>query len=292
MSGRGRLITGTTRVLCILGHPIAHSLSPVMHNRAIEALGLDYVYVAFDVAPQELGRAVQGLRALGVAGATVTIPHKEAVLAFVDEMEESVRWTGAANTLVMRQDGALVATNTDVDGVRGALQAAGLRPAGGKAVVLGAGGAARAIVAALVQEGCRHIVVLNRSPERARRLVEELAPRASPCLLEADALSEQSLRRHLADAQLLCHATPTGMHPHGDQSPVPRELVRPPLAVLDAVYRPARTRLLAQALAQGCRVASGVDWLVCQGVEAFQRWTGHRPDPALLKGALMEVLEP
>jgi shikimate dehydrogenase len=265
----GAIHAGTA--LCgIVLHPAGHTRSPAMHNAAFAALGIDAVYLAFDVAPPALGAAIAGARALGIRQLAVSIPHKEAVMAHLDEVDETARRIGAVNT-VTRHGARLVGSNTDWLGVVRALEREGSLD-GRRAVVLGAGGTARAAIFGLRERGTR-VTVLNRRVARAEAVAAELgAERAGP-LTELAELSYD----------LLVHATPVGLRE--DASPVPAEAIRPGAVVLDAVYDPDPTRLLRDAHARGARPISGKWLLVEQAREQIHLWTGHLPDASVLARA-------
>lgn len=253
-------ISPRTRLCGILLHPAGHTRSPAMHNAAFRALGVDAVYLAFDVAPELLGAAVAGARALGVAQLAVSIPHKQAVMEHLDEVDEVARAIGAVNTVTRAENGRLCGTNTDWLGAVRALEREGPL-AGSRAVVLGAGGAARGVIYGLQRRGAA-VTVLNRTPDRARKLAEELgADRAGPL----EALGD-------LEYEVLVNATSVGLEE--DRSPVPAESLRPGSLVMDSVYQPERTRLLRDAEARGARTLSGKWMLVCQAAEQLRLWTG------------------
>ncbi len=234
-------------VLCgIVLHPAGHTLSPVLHETAYQALGLRARYVAFDVTSKDLVAAVAGMRALGIRQLSVSLPHKEAVLELADRASEHARRIGAANTLTRVGD-EIVADNTDWLGVRQTLDALDQWP-GKRATVVGAGGAARAVVYALRALEIE-VTVVNRSSERAERLAAELEARVG-------SLDEPW--------DLLVNTTPLGMHPDTDATPIVAERLRPDSIVFDTVYRPLETRLLREARARGCRTQDGLDMLVHQ----------------------------
>lgn len=247
----------------LLGNPVGHSLSAPMHEAAYEACGMDARYQVFEPAPTALPAAVEGARALGIVGLNVTIPFKEDALEVVepDPLAERI---GAVNTIDLRGE-TLTGHNTDAAGV---VRAFGHHdvPLGGQAVVVGAGGAGRAAAFALAEQGCT-VAIANRTLERARRLAAEI-PTASAHPLEAVA-------EPLAEADLLVNATSVGMEE--DRSPVPAGALHGELAVLDAVYRPAETRLLRDAAALGAPTVEGSWMLLFQGAAAFERWTGRDP---------------
>jgi shikimate dehydrogenase len=260
--------------LCgIILHPAGHTLSPAMHAAAYRALGIDAVYVAFDVAPIALRDAVAGMRALGIRQLSVSLPHKEAVLALADQVSSEARAIGAANTLT-RVGGELVADNTDASGVRRTLEPRGPWP-GKRATVLGAGGAARAVVHALCALGLE-VAIVNRTRARAERLAAELGGRVGT----------------LDDAyDLLVNATPVGMHPRSDETPVPAGRLLPGATVFDTVYRPLETRLLREARERGCRTQDGLEMLVQQAALQIRIWSGRDADPRVLRGAAEAALQ-
>lgn len=270
------MIDGGTRLVGLIGWPVEHSLSPAMHNAAFAELGLNWCYVPLPVAPGRLREALRGLVALGFAGANVTAPHKEAVMAHLDEVAPGARAIGAVNTIVVRE-GRTFGHNTDWRGFLAALREGGFSPQGKRAVVLGAGGAARAVVYALAHTGSE-VAVLNRTPQRAEALVGDLSPLFPSIPFIALSLNENTLREQAAVAHLLVNATPLGTWPEVDRSPWPEGLAFPGhLTVFDLVYNPPQTRLLQQAAAGGARTIGGLGMLVHQGAAAFRLWTGLEP---------------
>ena len=284
-------IYATTTVLGVIGHPIEHSFSPQMHNAAIRALGLDWCYVAFHVLPEDVGRAMEGMRGLGIRGLNVTVPHKQAVRTFLDEISEEARAVGAVNT-ISNEGGRLIGTNTDVYGILTSLrETAGLKGLPGKVVVLGAGGAARGVVYALTTVAeVAEIVVLNRTEAKAHRLAEEMAKRSGK-RVEGGALVEGDLRRALEDAGLLINATSVGMYPKMDASPIGDwDVLRPGLTVYDAVFNPLETRLMQQAQEAGARAFGGIEMLVYQGARSLDIWSGRPAPVAVMKQAVLGQL--
>jgi shikimate dehydrogenase len=268
-----RTISGTTRLTAVLGDPVAHSRSPAMHNAAFAALGLDWCYVPLHVTPAHFEAALRGLVALEVAGANVTIPHKERAAELADELTPAARAVGAVNTLTVQGE-RLLGDNTDVGGTLAALVEAGVEVAGRPAVVLGAGGSARAVAYALGQAGAE-VTLANRTLARAEALARELSP-LTRGRLDALPLGEaQALQARLDRAVLLVNATSVGLHPGPDRSPLPEGVrCHPGLTVLDLVYAPRRTRLLRDAARDGSRTVEGLRVLVHQGALSFERWTG------------------
>jgi len=271
-------ISGRTDVVGIIGDPVSHSRSPAIHNAAFAALGLDMVYVPLPVCAVDLAAAVQGLKALGMRGANVTVPHKGGVVPLVDWLDKDARLADAVNTIVV-DDGLLNGYNTDVAGVRDAvLDAAGASLRGSAALILGAGGAARAAAIALARLGME-ITIVNRTDARARRLQELLAagvPGARCRRLAPDAVSPADIARH----RLLVNASSLGME---GASKVPQWMadnVTAEQIVFDLVYTDTETDLIVRARDRGAEVIGGLSMLVRQAAAAFELWTGH---PAPLK---------
>ncbi len=282
-------ISGLTKVYGLFGDPVEHSLSPIMHNTAFQALGLDCVYLPFLVQSSDIAGAVQAIRALHLGGVNLTIPHKERVLPYLDEVEKEADLIGAVNTIVNR-DGRLCGYNTDAPGFLASLKTAGFHPSGKKAVILGAGGAARAVSFALAREGARKIYIFNRTVEKAEKLAAEL--KASYQLLTSPGDLSSDLAAALKDAELLVNATPVGMYPNHTSRPLlTREQLHQGLLVCDLIYNPMQTKLLDEAQAAGCRILNGVGMLVWQGALAFQLWTGKKAPAALMEEAVLKVLK-
>jgi shikimate dehydrogenase len=272
----GLTVSGATRVACVIGDPVEHSRSPRMHNAASAALGLDRVYVALHVAPADLGAAVRGLRALGVDGVNVTVPHKAAAVALCDDLGDEARDAGAVNTLSFPGDGSLRGDLTDGLGLVAALAEVPER-----AVVLGAGGSARAAAAALLRAGTRSITVVARRLETADRLADALADLASGAEVEAAATVPAGA------GGLLVHCTPVGGIAALKQLPVPADVIERMDAVADFAYRAdgSPTPLAEVALAGGLPVVDGLELLVRQGALSFERWTGIEPPLDVMRRA-------
>lgn len=257
------IAAAASTALCgVVLHPAGHTRSPAMHRAAYAALGIDAVYLAFDVLPERLGDAIRGARALGIRQLSVSIPHKEAVIPLVDSLDETARKIGAVNTIV-REGERLVGSNTDWIGAVRALERE--RPlAGARAVVLGAGGAARGVVYGLLERSA-NVVVLNRSVARAEALVRELGAHG------AGALEDVASQRF----DVLVNTTSVGLR--SDESPIAAAAIPPGALVMDAVYDPERTRLLRDAEARGARPLGGKWMLVLQAAEQVRLWTGLAP---------------
>jgi shikimate dehydrogenase len=233
--------------------------------------------------------AVLGARALGLRGINVTVPHKQAAYALADRLTPAARAIGAVNTLILERDG-IVGHNTDAGGFMRDLREHGVQPQGCKALVLGAGGAARAVVYALAREGAQ-VTLLNRTVSRAQALAAELAPLAAGEPLQAGELTPFTLARHGASAQLVVNTTPIGMWPQVEASPWPAEVPFPPEAFCyDLIYNPRETRLMAQVRQAGAHAAHGLGMLVHQGAEAFQYWTGVEPPIDVMMAACVAAL--
>jgi shikimate dehydrogenase len=263
--------------LGVAGWPVGHSRSPAMHNAALAAAGLrDWRYLALPLPPARFAETVRALPAAGFRGINVTIPHKEAALALATEATPTAAAVGAANTLTFERGGAILADNTDVPGLLAALPA---DPAGTTALVLGAGGAARAAVHALLRAGAADVMVWNRTPERAARLVAELGGR----MVEAP-----------PGAALVVNCTSVGLGDDDDpfkRLALPADTLGVGSCVVDMVYRPGGTRLLAEARRRGATVVDGLEILVAQGAASFERWTGMTAPRALMR-AVVEDHEP
>lgn len=278
----------------IIGWPVAHSVSPAMHNAAFKALGMHWQYELLPTPPDVLERRMTELQVRGFAGANVTIPHKQAVIPHLDQVVDAAAVVGAVNTIVV-VDENLIGYNTDIAGIQWALQQNQVAPAGWHVVVLGAGGAARAALYALHALGVASISVFNRTLERAERLIEDLQPHLSTSLEAAPLTDVGQLQRTLTRAGLLINTTPVGMvgmHPDVDASPLPEGVILPAyLIVFDMVYNPQKTRLLQQAERAGARSIGGLDMLIGQGVEAFKLWTGRTPPADRMRQAALGALE-
>lgn len=283
------MITGKTIVCGLIGDPVEHTMSPVMHNAAFKYLGIDYQYLPFRVRKEELGKAIMGMRSLNIRGLNVTIPHKVAVIPFLDELDTLAERIGAVNTIV-NNDGVLKGYNTDAGGFIRALLEGGAEPAEKKVVVLGAGGASRAISFSLVEKGA-HLVILNRREELDWAL--ELAERISQVFrkdVKALELDAENLSSVLDTADILVNATSAGMSPNISETPVQAELLKPGLVVFDVVYNPIKTRLRQDAEEVGALTIGGLDMLVWQGALAFELWTGLQAHFGLMKEESLKVL--
>ena len=276
MSGNSFTVAG------VIGWPIGHSLSPRLHGHWLKRYGIAGTYIPMAVAPEQVGNAINGIIALGFAGCNVTVPHKEAVMPFLDEVEPAARRIGAVNTIVVKPDGRTVGSNTDGFGFLENIRAGvdGWRPDAGPAVVIGAGGAARSILVALIDGGCPDIRLVNRSPERAERVAAEMGPpvRAVPWERRMEALD---------GAGLLVNTSAAGM---AGNPPLDLTLGSLPKSaiVTDIVYAPLRTKLLVDAAENGNRTVDGLGMLLHQARPGFEAWFGVSPtvDQALRAAVL------
>ena len=281
------IVRGTTRVFAILGDPVAHSLSPQMHNAALQALRIDGIYVPFHVTPENLPAAMAGVRALQIAGLSVTVPHKERIIPLLDEIDPAAQRIGAVNTVVNCQ-GRLIGYNTDAPGFLCALrETLDFVPGKKNIVMIGAGGAARAALVALALEGAETIVVANRSLDRAVTLTGNYHKVFPDCKMVATELNADSIDDFLARADLLVNTSAVGLH--GESFP-PSLLaaLNSTAAIFDMVYTRTTTStpLVRQGKNAGHRVADGRSMLLAQGKEAFALWTGSSPPDEVMEGSL------
>ncbi|HID47729.1 MAG TPA: shikimate dehydrogenase, partial [Methanococcaceae archaeon] len=264
------MINSKTKLLGLIGHPVEHSLSPVMHNRALKDKNLNYVYLAFDVHPNKLKYVVDGAKALGTfKGFNVTVPYKVEVINYLDKLDREAQLIGAVNTVKI-EDSIATGYNTDGLGARMALEEEIGKVKGKDILIVGAGGAARAVAFELAKDN--NITVVNRTVERAKLLAEEIWRKLNRKVNYGD------LKVDLRDYHILIHATPVGMYPHVNVKPVidlegiPRDMV-----VMDLIYNPRETALLREAKKRGAKTINGIGMLVYQGALAFEIWTGVKP---------------
>lgn len=273
----GRLeINAKTLVYGVIGDPVSHSLSPVMHNAAFEKIGYNGAYMAFHV--KDIQGAVLGIRALGLRGASITIPHKLTVMPHLDEIEKKAKEIGAVNTIVNR-DGHLYGYNSDCEGaIRALLEATEIR--GKEVILVGAGGAARAIGFGIREQG-GNLTIINIIKEEGESLARDLGARYFPLESIMD-----------FDCQILINATPVGMTPNTDAMPVPQAFLKKERVVMDIVYNPLETRLLKEARKTGCRTVDGVSMFVYQAVSQFESWTGEKAPYDLMRETVLNALNP
>lgn len=289
------MIDGKTQLVGLIGWPVAHSLSPVMHNAAFDALGLNWRYVPLPVPPDRLETSVRGLAALGFRGVNVTVPHKQAAIPLLDSVAPDASLLGAVNTLVIdrAQSGEVTISghNTDHRGFVTSLRQSGFDPEGKKAVVLGAGGGGRAVVFGLLEAEAVEIVVLDSDPEKAQALIDDLCGQESR-RLRTRPLTQETLIESTHAADLFVHATPVGMWPHTEGCIWPEELPFPAhLIAFDLVYNPLQTNFLRRAREAGAPTIDGLGMLVAQGALSFELWTGETAPIEVMRTAGERALQ-
>ncbi|MDK9705935.1 MAG: shikimate dehydrogenase [Desulforhopalus sp.] len=266
----------TTKLVVLLGDPLGHSVSPAMHNRLFEKLGLDYCYMPVQVTPENLRTVFAGLTKMNVAGFNVTIPHKIAIIDYLDALDPLAATIGAVNTICIK-DGRTIGYNTDGEGfIRSLHEAAGTIVHGKRVLILGCGGAVRAIAMTLAFQGAEKIVIANRTMAKAEALAAEINTRIGNCAV-AIAAEPESQAEAIKSCDILVNGTSIGMYPRQEDSPIDLTLLESHLVVADIVYNPHTTKLLAAAQAKGCRIVHGIGMLIHQGAAGFKLWTGIDP---------------
>lgn len=286
MTNNKQFITGTTKLLGVIGHPVEHSLSPLMHNAAIASLGLDYVYVPFPIEPQNLPAAIQGFAAVGVVGFNVTIPHKQAILPLLS-VEPIAQAVGAVNT-VIRKHGQWIGTNTDIEGFLYPLQIHHQDWSQKVAVILGNGGAARAVVAGCTQLGCAEIYVVGRDMQKLKEFHRSWDN--SPLAVNLQVYTWDSLPKLIPQANLLVNTTPIGMYPIVGESPLSaEEMAHLPLGAIayDLIYTPKPTKFLQLAQQLGFIAIDGLEMLIQQGAAALKTWLQQQIPVDVMRQALL-----
>jgi len=283
-----RKIDAKTKLCAVIGNPVEHSLSPAIHNAAFEALGLNYLYVAFQV--EDVAGAAAGLRAFGnFRGLSVTIPHKVSIMPYLDEIDQVTRHIGSVNTVV-KENGVLKGTSSDGLGATKALEDSGIDVAGKQVLILGSGGAARAVSFTLASRPkAPALTVLGVVPQELENLLNDLRAKTS-ARISGGLLDDHSLRNSIGTADVVIHCTPVGMHPKTEQTLVPKQLLRAGQVVFDIVYNPRKTRLLKDAEAAGCRVIPGLEMFVNQAVVQFELWTGQKAPVEVMRRVVEERL--
>ncbi|MFX1378068.1 MAG: shikimate dehydrogenase [Promethearchaeota archaeon] len=280
-------VTAHTKILCIIGYPIGHSVSPIMHNAAIKDLKLNFIYLAFKIIPENLEVAVKAFRALNFKGINVTIPFKQEIMKYLDEIDKVAQKIGAINT-IKNDNGCLIGRNTDAEGAKKAIMNAGYDISGKNVLLLGAGGAARALSYSIANDASK-IVLASRTEKKAEKLINDLKQsfgiKAEPKIFSKNILKEESKK-----ADMLINTTPIGMFPNIDKSPIPGEFLHEDLFVFDVVYNPLETKLIKDATKKGCKTLGGLDMLVNQGAYAFEWWTNKKPNVNLMKNKIIEFL--
>lgn len=281
------MITGKTSVFGIIGDPVEHSLSPGMHNAAFDSVGLDHIYVPFNVKTEELEDAINGARAMGIRGLNITIPHKTEVIKYLDYLDIAAGLIGAVNTIEFGENGA-VGHNTDGIGAIRAIEE--VTPVKEKKImVLGVGGAARAISFQLLLSEAENLVISNRTIEKAQELKDDLVEKLDQEVIITDLGSD--LKKELEDTDILINTTPIGMYPNINHKPlVTADMMHKELIVNDIVYNPLKTGLIMEAEKAGAKTISGIKMLMYQGIESFKIWTGIEPPIEIFQNALLKEM--
>ena len=282
------MVSGTTRIYGIIGNPVKHTLSPLMHNTAFKAMGLNCIYIPFQVKKTELNAAIEGIRALNIYGLNVTMPHKLTIIPIIDRLDPLAKRIGAVNTVV-NDEGTLTGYNTDAAGFIKALLENGVDPRDKKIVVFGAGGVSRAICFALAEQECE-ISIVNRTIDRARELAN-LVSIVSSQKVKSFSMLEGTLCKPLGEADIVVNATSMGMGENIGKSVVNAGLLHSSIFVFDTIYHPIETQLLRDAKKIGAQVIGGLDMLLWQGAIAFKKWTGLDAPFELMKNELTRVLK-
>lgn len=281
------MISGKTAVYGIFGHPVEHTFSPGMHNAAFAKIGFDGCYMPFAVRPENLGKAVKAIFPLGLRGLNITVPHKEKVIPFLDELTDDARLIGAVNTIEVRE-GKLIGHNTDGRGfIRSLREETNFRPKGKTIFMVGSGGAARAVCFNLALAGADTLLIHDIDPAKAEKLARDIRAATTTRVTVLDA---PGLRMLAPNADCIINATPLGLKKN-DPLPLSRELIRKGQLVCDLVYNPPNTRLLRMARSRGAKTLRGIGMLLYQGVIAFEIWTGKKAPVNVMRMALARQIE-
>ncbi len=282
------MITGKTNVVGIIGNPVEHSLSPLMHNAAFKHLGLDYIYVPYQVAENNLKEAINGAKSLNIKGLNVTIPHKTEVIKHLDSLDKAAELIGAVNTVKFDDDHAKGFNTDGIGAVKAIEEVSTVKDK--KVVILGAGGAARAVAFQILIDSAGSLVIANRTPENALNLQNELIEKLNADVKTAD--YGEKLENELLDADILINTTPIGMYPNVNQEPlVKARMIHSHLIVNDLVYNPLKTCLLKECEKAQAEAISGIKMLIYQGMESFKIWTGVYPPLEIFENSLKEHRE-
>ncbi|WP_238404345.1 shikimate dehydrogenase [Paenibacillus paridis] len=286
IAGAGNRIDSNTILFGVIGDPIRHSKSPIMMNRAFRETGINGVYTAYHITSERIQDFAAGVRAMGIRGINVTIPHKLDIMSVLDEIDSGAQAIGAVNTIV-NEDGRLIGYNTDGIGyVRSLKEEAESELAGKRIVVIGAGGAARGIVYALASEKPAHIAIANRSVDRAKAIAESFQDKA-----DIEAVSNEQLQAACLHADIVINTTSVGMFPHVDETPIDANWLKPGAVASDLIYNPLKTKFLQQAEQRGCRIHGGLGMFINQGAYAFEYWTGQPAPVAAMRETVLAALQ-
>lgn len=282
------MITGKTKLVGIIGNPIEHSISPLMHNAAFKYLNLDYVYIPFLVAEDALQSAINGSKSLNIKGLNVTIPHKTEVIQYLDSLDKAAALIGAVNTIKFHKNKAIGFNTDGIGAVKAIEEIQSLKNK--KVVILGAGGAARAIAFQIILEDAGSLIIANRTPENALNLQKDIVQKLNADVKTVD--FGEKLENELLDADILINTTPIGMYPHLDHEPlVKASMMHENLIVNDIVYNPLRTCLIKECEKAGAYAISGIKMLIYQGIESFKIWTDVYPPVEVFENALKSYMK-
>ena len=281
------MINGKTEIYGVIGHPITHTISPNIHNTAFKQLKMNAVYIAFDVFPENLKKAVDGLKSIGINGFNVTIPHKTSIIPCLDKIDPLAKRISAVNTVKNVND-KFFGFNTDIDGVLNTFQQKNIDINGRKVVLVGAGGAAKAIGFALAPLA-KELVILNRTERNAVKLAKSILQDSNT--VKGKRLTPQTIAKELEDTQVLINATPIGMHPNSGNSIVKKDLLHDKLTVLDIVYNPIETKLLTDAKSKGAKTLNGLSMLIYQAASSFKIWTNVEINPLIMLKTATKVMK-
>lgn len=274
------MITANTKLICVIGHPIKHSKSPLMHNAALKKAEEDAVYMAFDIETDELEGFVAGVRAMGITGANVTIPHKENIIKYLDGVTKEAEIIGAVNT-IYRDGDKLIGDNSDGKGfILSLMKESEFDPKDKKILILGAGGASKAVTAKLADEGASEIYIYDIDRKRAEELVEQIMKSAEKNV-KISIADKNSIENIAKESNLLVNCTPIGMK-ESDPELLSDEVFNSEQVVYDLIYNPPKTKLLKSAEKKGAKIVNGLGMLVYQGAISFERWTGKKPDTEIM----------
>lgn len=281
-------IKGSTRLIALLGKPVKHSKSPYMHNQSFEILDLDFAYMAFEIEDYEIEKTIEAMKILNAKGFNITMPYKEKVMKFLDQIDEQAKIIGSVNT-VLNHNGKLIGYNTDGKGFIKSIEEKNIKFKGEKIVILGSGGAARAIAIQLAFEGAGEILIVNRRREKAEIIVNTINKSISKIKARSIELNEDFLKAELKDAKILVNTTPVGMNDSIDKSLIMDiESLHRDLFVADIIYNPLKTKLLSQAEKIGCKTMNGMNMLIYQGALAFKIWTGKDMPKSIIEDILKD----
>jgi len=280
-------IDSKTRLYALIGNPVEHSFSPLMHNAAFHSLDLNCVYLPLQVKSDDLGGAIEGIKSLGILGFNVTLPHKVSIIKFLDKIDPKAVDIGAVNTVVNKKR-KLIGYNTDGIGALAALKGENVDLAGKKVVLLGAGGAAKTL-SFYIAPSVKKLVVLNRTKSKATSLATAIKKRLHINVVGRE-LNSESLSRELVDTDLLINTTSVGMYPKIDETLVDKSLIKPDMTVFDIVYNPLETRLLREAKAVGAKGINGIKMLIYQGAFSFELWIGEKPPIDLMLKVIKKAM--